>query len=153
MRILTGMAVALFVTTQSGFANAVEMKDCNDLNSTRDRTECLQSNLVLLNAAFQVVTRELRDAVRKSSDLEVLFRKEIDDLRSEVRAIKPPTNDEIKAVVSAELNSSLTGVKIDWAAHPSVCLFFNDWTSKPERTTYSVEGCGSDDGFKFNIHK
>lgn len=60
---------------------------------------------------------------------------------------------QTKDAAAAAIKEALTNVKIDWAAHPSVCLYFQDWTQRPERVTFAVQGCGSDDGYRVNIHK
>lgn len=153
MRIAAKVFSLAIVAGTATSASAVELKNCNDINSTRDRTECLQGNFVLLNAAFETVTRELREATRTSRETEASLRKEIDDLRKIVADIKVPTPNDIKGIVDNAIVSSLKGVKIEWAAHPGVCLYFNDWTTKPERTAYTVEGCGPQDGYVFNLHK
>lgn len=54
--------------------------------------------------------------------------------------------------IPAAINNALTGVKVEWKDHPGVCLFFNDWTTKPERTAFSVLGCNNGN-YVFNIHK
>lgn len=79
--------------------------------------------------------------------------KRIEDVGLAVEKLKAEVGSRPDAsAVQAMIANSLTGVKIDWAAHPSVCLFFADWTTKAERVPFSVQGCEGPN-FVSNIHK
>lgn len=43
-------------------------------------------------------------------------------------------------------------VRIEWAAHPGVCLYFKDWTTNLNQT-YSVLGCDGADGYRMRIRR
>jgi hypothetical protein len=56
------------------------------------------------------------------------------------------------ATATSAIVEKLKNVRIEWAERPGVCLFFNDWTTKPERTAYTVEGCSTPQpGFHLSV--
>lgn len=72
--------------------------------------------------------------------------KRLGELEALVRTLptKPDLDNSsasIAAMATAAVVERLKNVRIEWVDHPGVCLFFNDWTTKPERTAYTVEGC------------
>jgi hypothetical protein len=82
--------------------------------------------------------------------------KRLGDLEKAVAMLPAKSDlDKVAASATAAATSAvfekLKAVKIEWTDHPGVCLFFNDWTTKPERTAYSVEGCRGPAQSGFNM--
>lgn len=82
--------------------------------------------------------------------------KRLGDLEAFVKTL--PTKSDLNnsatsaaATATSAVVDKLKNVEIEWAAHPGVCLFFNDWTSKPERTAFTVLGCDAQPGFHLSV--
>ena len=120
------LAAALFGTLM--FHGSAVASECSGIRNDQKRMDCIEKRIDALTSENATLKQRL------------------DELASKVGKIQIPD-------VDTQVRNALTGVKIEWAAHPNVCLFFHDWTTKPERTPYTVEGCQHDNQMRFNIHK
>lgn len=82
--------------------------------------------------------------------------KRLGELEELVKALPTKTdlNNSVAssaATVTSEVVQKLKNVKIEWAERPGVCLYFNDWTTKPERVAYTVLGCDARPGFHLSV--
>lgn len=117
----------------------------NECQSHSNKPKCLEEKIDKERARSRETEGKLQDARDRISKLEdalKLLAKRVESVEGRLSAL--PTTEDIE--------KRLTGVKIDWAAHPSVCLRFSGWTSKPEIPAYTSDGCNGGD-FIFNIHK
>lgn len=97
LRLLTAVLTVAALTCS---VEAADLKNCDDINSTRERTECLQSNLVLLNSSYETVARELRAAVADLKETRERFDKELATLREEVRILKERPTPDLQNVLT-----------------------------------------------------
>jgi len=89
MRPSTCLLTIVFLLASPLSAGAVNLKDCDEVGGTRDRTECLQGNLYLLNSAFEAVTRELRKSTSDMRAEIIVLNQQVADLKAELGKIKP----------------------------------------------------------------
>lgn len=123
-------------------ALAVDLKNCDDINSTRDRTECLQANLVLLNSSYQTVAAELRSAVQALQEENRRQTREIETLREELRQIKPSPPPDLSNYVTYGTTVQLQSQV--WGTH---CLDHNTHNAS------HIQGWPCNDVQKWVLHK
>ena len=93
-------------------AAAADLKNCNEINSTRDRTECLNANLILLNSSYETVARELREAVAAAKETNKTLQGQIDDLRRDIANIKPTPPPDLSSYIAYGAKVQLESVGV-----------------------------------------
>ena len=124
--VIVGTIVACGVFLLPHQVSAAE-GDCSHIKDLNKRLVCVEQKADALTVKLAATDKKLAEADRKLADISDNFNKKVRDV----------------------VQGALQRVKIEQAAHPSICLFFKDH----DQPAYAISDCSHTPEQTFNIHQ